>query len=71
MESEGIIKRYLKRGNYNIKFYEATQEFYDNYMITSLPQIFLIDSDRILKHIITGQKSYQKLLEKIKKSFKL
>jgi hypothetical protein len=68
MDPDAADLAYLKRGNYNLKFYKPTDKFFDQYFISSLPQFFILNTQHQLLTSITGPQSADSLSSTIKRA---
>lgn len=69
MEPLTLTGRFLGRGDYRIPHYRPTDAFYEDYMIISLPQFFLLDGEGNLADIITGPQTAEALKRRFQEAF--
>jgi hypothetical protein len=54
-----------ERGDYGLEFYKPTNQFFDNFLITSLPQIFVVSGQGELLGTVNGSLPRSSLLKAI------
>jgi hypothetical protein len=69
MEPTSLTQSYIERGDYQLDYFQPTDQFFDDYMIISLPQFFLLDEDNIVRGVIVGPNSPADLVVKIKQIY--
>ena len=69
LEPLAFTEKFLGRGDYQIPLYRPTDTFYEDYMIISLPQFFLLDGDGLLVDIITGPQTAETLTRRFNEAF--
>lgn len=69
MEPGSVNDTKMKRGDYEVEFYEPASGFYDDYYIISLPQFFLANPRGELIGIINGSHSAEELVNMIEEIY--
>jgi 5-hydroxyisourate hydrolase-like protein (transthyretin family) len=67
MDPFNKTRQALSRGEYEIAFYKASNDFYDDYKVISVPEIFLISNNRKLIDSFVGPISIEELKRFLKK----
>lgn len=65
LEPDNVNATQVDRGNYGIDFYKPAKEFYDDYSIISLPQIFILNEVKELLGVVVGSRSVDEMVNLI------
>ena len=65
MEPDKTNRTYVKRGEYILETYKPDDQFFEDYMIISLPHFFILDENKKLIGNIVGPQSEEKLIAEI------